>query len=81
MPKLIQGKDLTPNQVRQVKAAFVYRLTIENNYPLRNPCGARIPAISDSQWLEEHAFYIKNNGDLADKPHHCEPFYLAEEKL
>lgn len=78
MPKLIKGENLTPSQVRQVKAAFIYRLTTENGYPKRNPCGARVPAISDAQWLKEHAFYIKANGNLADRPGYCEPACMAE---
>lgn len=78
MPKLIVGDQLTPNQIKQVKAAFVHRATIETGYPKRNPYGLRIPAVSDSQWLKEHAFYIKADGNLASKPNYCEPFYLAE---
>lgn len=78
MPKLIKGDNLTPDQVKKVKAAFVHRPTIENNYPKRNSYGLRIPTVEDSQWLREHAFYINRDGSLAKKPNYCEPFYLVE---
>lgn len=78
MPKLIKGENLTTQQIKQVKAAFVHRPTTENNYPNRNPYGLRIPAVNDSQWLREHAFYINVDGSLANKPNYCEPFYLAD---
>lgn len=77
MPKLILGDKLTAKQVKEVKAAFVYRATTENGYPQRNPYGIRTPAISDEQWLKEHAFYINTDGSLAAKPSYCEPFYLV----
>jgi len=78
MSKLIKGENLTLNQIKQVKAAFVHRPTTENNYPKRNPYGIKIPAVSDEQWVKEHAFYIDANGSLASKPNYCEPFYLAD---
>jgi len=78
MPKLIKGENLNISQIRQVKAAFVYRLTTENGYPRRNPCGATVPAITDQEWIKQHAFYIKRDGSLAAKPANCEPVYMAE---
>lgn len=78
MPKLIKGENLTPDQVKQVKAAFVHRPTVENNYPKRNVYQLRIPAVEDSQWLREHAFYFCKDGTLAAKPNYCEPYFMAE---
>lgn len=78
MPQLVKGENLTADQIKQVKATFVYRLTVENGYPQRNPCKASVPAIRDAQWLREHAFYINRDGKLASKPRHCEPVCLAE---
>jgi hypothetical protein len=80
MSKLVKGKDLTPAQVSQVKAAFLYRLTVENGYPKRNPVGATVPAITDGEWLEKHAFFIRKDGNLASKPAFCEPAYMADEE-
>lgn len=80
MPKLIPGNQLSAGQQRMVKAAFVYRLTSENGYPQRNPTGAIVEPISDAEWLEKYAFYIKANGDLANKPNHCEPIYFVTEE-
>lgn len=76
--KLTLGTKLTQSQVQQVKRAFVHRPTTENGYPQRNRYGLSIPAISDAQWIAEHAFYIKDDGNLADKPRFAEPFYLAD---
>lgn len=79
MTRLVKGENLSSAQVKQVKAVFVHRLTTENGYPQRNPCGATVPAISDEQWIKEHAFYIRSSdGRLADKPNHCEPVFMAE---
>lgn len=80
MPKLIKGENLTPAQVQYVKSAFVYRLTTENGYPQRNPCNARVPAISDAQWIEERAFWFNNDGTPchARGKSHAEPAFLAD---
>lgn len=76
--KLITGDKLSAELKREVLSAFVYRLTTENGYPARNPCRARVPAISDEQWLKEHAFYVTAQGKLARNRRHAEPAYLAE---
>lgn len=78
--KLIKGENLTPAQIKQVKAAFINRLTTENGYPQRNPTGARVPAISDAQWLRETAFYFRQDGTLAAKPAHSVPAWLADQQ-
>lgn len=75
--KLIKGSELPENLKRQVLAAYVYRLTTENGYPAHNPCKARVPAISDAQWLAEHSFYVTARGTLDARQHHAEPAYLA----
>ena len=77
--KLIKGPDLSPSARRDVLAAFVYRQTTENGYPARNPCNARVPAITDAQWLAEHAFYVTATGRLACRPRYCEAAHMAEE--
>ena len=76
--KLVKGDALSAEARQQVLAAYVYRLTMENGYPARNPCGARVPPISDAQWLAEHAFYIRKDGRLAGNRHHAEPSFLAD---
>ena len=76
--KLIKGENLTVEQIKEVKRRFVHRLTFENGCPKRNTCKATIPYIHDDQWIREHAFYVKSNGDLSNKPNHCEPHYLAD---
>ena len=76
--KLTRGDKLTPEQRAAVLRVYVYRLTTENGYAQRNPCRARVPAISDEQWLREHAFYVTKDGHLSNRHGHCEPAYLAE---
>ena len=76
--KLIKGMDLNPKQKQHVLNAFIYRLTTENGYPKRNPCGASVPAKTDEQWLKEYAFWFKNDGSPSSKYNHCEPAYLVE---
>lgn len=76
--KLIKGNQLNEAQKRHVKAAFVHRLTKENGYPARNPCKARVPAISDEQWIAKHAFWFKDNGEPTMARIHAEPVYMAD---
>lgn len=30
------------------------------------------------QWADKHAFYIRKDGHIANKPNHCEPSFLAD---
>ena len=76
--KLIKGNNLTTTQKMQVLRMFRMRLTIENNYPRVNPCGATIAPITDKQWLTDNSFYICNNGNLSSRHTHCEPAFLAD---
>ena len=84
--KLVKGQDLTPEQVRAVKAAFTYRWTKENLVHVVSTYvrkGISVPTmlpVTDEQWLNDHAFYIRQDGTLADIPKHCEPAYMADDK-
>jgi len=80
MSKLVKGRDLTPEQIVEVKRAFIYRLTWENRYPDENPCGATVDPITDEEWISKHAFYITKAGKLSNAPgeNHCEPVFMAE---
>lgn len=61
--KLVKGEDLTPEQVEQVKAIFVYRYTVDN--PRNNqPAIATGATQTDEEWIKEHAFYVRNDGQL-----------------
>jgi len=82
MSILIKGANLTPVQQREVLATFTMRLTTENGYPQRNPCGATVEAITDQQWLEAHAFHYVNDGSRLSATHqHCVPEYMAYYKV
>lgn len=70
---LVNGSKLKPSTRAAALARFTNRLTTENGYPQRNPCGASVPAISDEQWLAEHDFYVTNSGKLSNLHGHCEP--------
>lgn len=76
--KLIKGSKLNAQAKAEVLRCYVYRLTTENGYPERNPCKARVKAISDAQWLEEHAFYVRKDGRLAANRHHAQPAFMAD---
>ena len=76
--KLIKGNELPTKLQEQIKRSYTYRLTTENGYPARNPCNARVPAVTDEQWLAEHAFYVTNSGTLSRRHIHCEPHYMAD---
>lgn len=85
LSRLVKGRDLTPEQVAAVKRAFIYRLTTENGYPQRNPFGPHfdkptVAAVSDAQWIDDHAFYITKKGELsnANGEKHAEPAWMAE---
>jgi hypothetical protein len=74
---LMRGDQLPSNLKAEVLNAYMYRCTIENNYPKHNPCKARIEPVTDKQWLIDHAFYITNEGGLSRRHKHCEPSYMA----
>lgn len=75
---LVIGTNLKQSTKRAVLRAFIYRPTIENHYPSRNPCNATIPPVTDAEWLAQHAFYVTKNGDLAGRPNYCEPAFMAQ---
>lgn len=54
------------------------RTPYENKESSNGHTHPTIPLISDEQWLSAHAFYVKANGEIADRPGRCEPVYLAE---
>ena len=76
--KLIRGDNLSPTNKAEVLRAYVYRLTTENGYPQRNPCNARVPAITDAQWLREHAFHVTRAGTLSRKHTYAQPACMVD---
>jgi hypothetical protein len=65
--KLVKGIHLTPPQTREVLNAFVYR-------HLEIGEGKAYP--TEKHWLYDHAFYIRKDGHLAQKPARCEPYWF-----
>lgn len=63
--RLVKGKDLTPEQRREVLAAFVYR-------HLDTTCK------TDDEWIAKHAFRIRRDGHLATRGG-AAPVYMAED--
>lgn len=78
MTTLTRGDKLPADLRAQVLNSYIYRLTTENGYPARNPCHARVPAITDAEWLAEHAFYVTKRGTLDARRNSAEPAYLIE---
>ena len=79
--KLVKGENLTPKQIQEVKSAFGYRWTIQNENRARNWQHNNVPTVAlidDEQYIKEHAFYFRKDGKLASVPRHCVPVYLAE---
>ena len=79
--KLIKGEKLTPAQIREVKAAFGYRWTFENEgraLAFMKDHAPTVALVTDEQWINEHAFYFTKAGRLALRPNHCEPVYMAD---
>jgi len=67
MGKLVKGENLTPDQIKQVKAAFIYRLTVENLDRVMRIYPGGIPNVeltSDSHWIAEHSFNFLKSGKL-----------------
>lgn len=75
---LTAGTELSPAQVRQVKAMFTHRNTAD--HPFGWGCNGhnfnRPSTQTDAEWIAEHAFYVKRDGTLARR--HAEPATLAE---
>lgn len=76
---LIKGNELTPKQREEVLNAFIYRWTRDNKNPARAKTQARIPLVSDDEWLQDHAFHFVTNGSrLMYNRRYCVPAYEAE---
>ncbi len=69
----LRGTELTGDDQRHVLRAYLYRLTTENGYPAKNPCGARVAAVSDAYWMSTHCFLVRKNGRLDMRSHSCIP--------
>ena len=68
-PKLVKGSDLSDKARRDVLDSFIYRyhaIGKGKQYPTTN------------EWINDHAFYIRKDGCLAQIPKHCEPVFLAD---
>lgn len=66
--KLIAYKDLTQSQIREVKNQFVNRFIAigkDKYYP------------TESDWMSNHAFYVRKDGHLSAKHNHCEPAWMV----
>ncbi len=63
--RLVRGNKLNQAQREDVLRSFVHR-------HLDTTCK------TDDEWLERHAFYIRDDGRLA-KMRRAEPYYLADD--
>jgi len=81
MAKLIKGENLSPEQIKEVKAAFINRFTSDfrPQWANREDCKTCVPTHrSDEEWIIDHAFYFRKDGSLASTHRHCVPVYMAE---
>ena len=80
---LKRGDTLTEQQKREVKNAFIYRWTVENEKRVRSmlrpsQCPT-MAVISDEQWINEHAFhFIADGSRLTHNRSYAEPAYMVE---
>jgi len=83
--KLVKGTDLTPSQLREVLKSDIFKKRATSDNPDGDvndqhantaDCGGR--TVSDMDWVYAHAFYIKANDHLAERPAYCEPYYMAD---
>jgi hypothetical protein len=84
--KLTRGTELTRAQRAEVLRTYVHRWTIENHTPmlerlLYGPTfrGTPVATITDTEWIDTHAFWITKAGRLAANRRYAEPAYMAEE--
>ena len=70
--RLIRGNLLTPEQRRDVLAAYVNRHTHEHLYPMSGG-----EPVSDDEWLASKAFYVTDAGKLSRAHNACQPASLA----
>ncbi len=79
---LVNGSKLTDTTKRLVLDAYGYRWTVENKTRARQWLRGQVPTIPpvpDSEWLANHAFYVKQNGELDGRYGHCEPACMADD--
>lgn len=82
--KLIKGNELSGAVCTDVLRSFVHRMTKENIK--QQPAmakrafdhGYKMPIISDTDWLKDHAFYVTNAGNLSCRHNHCEPAFMTD---
>ena len=65
---LVRYNALTRRAKAQVKARYVYR---------HIAIGEGRAYASDVEWLQDHAFYVRKDGELDNRYHHCEPACMA----
>lgn len=74
---LIQGRNLSDGQRREVLSAFPYRWTVENHaraLRLHGDAHPTVGVITDQQWLERYAFHFTADGSrLMRNRYWCEP--------
>ena len=80
MAKLIKGENLTTEQKKEVKAAFINRFTSEHRpaWANRSDCLSFPTHGTDEEWIIDHAFYMTKGGKLDKNHRHCEPSYMTE---
>ncbi len=66
--ELIRFAQLNHTQQKAVFTQFVNR---------HHAIGEDRRYTTDLEWAEDHAFYVKNDGTLANKPTYCEPAFMA----
>lgn len=67
--KLVKGANLTQSQREKVLSAFVHRhLAIGEGKYYK----------TEQDWILDHAFYFRKDGELPLKPKHCEPAFLGD---
>jgi hypothetical protein len=60
---LVKGENLTPKQLSEVKARYIYRhlaIGADKYYP------------NEQAWINDHAFYVRKDGTLSNLHKHCE---------
>lgn len=69
------GTTFTEKRKRNaVLRAYVYRHTGEH----KSNASAKPTHATDSEWINDHAFYVTKQGNLSAKHKYCMSAYLAE---
>ena len=69
----VKGSALRPDQQRRALSMFVHRYTAEHRPAwVKDEAATPVQFASDREWLENTLFWVRKDGTISGRHHHCE---------